>query len=54
MIVAGNRASFKMFNDAWSRVMRSPTSWHDRTPVSDYVAFGEGIRMLTRASPGES
>jgi ATP-binding cassette subfamily C (CFTR/MRP) protein 1 len=35
MIVAGNRASFRMFRDAWSRVMRSPTSWHDRTPVSD-------------------
>jgi ATP-binding cassette subfamily C (CFTR/MRP) protein 1 len=34
MIVAGNRASFRMFKDAWSRVMRSPTSWHDRTPVS--------------------
>jgi hypothetical protein len=35
MIVAGNRASFRMFSDAWSRVMRSPTSWHDRTPVSN-------------------
>jgi ATP-binding cassette subfamily C (CFTR/MRP) protein 1 len=35
MIVAGNRASFRMFRNAWSQVMRSPTSWHDRTPVSD-------------------
>lgn len=33
MIIAGNRASFRMFEDAWERVMRSPTGWHDRTPV---------------------
>jgi ATP-binding cassette subfamily C (CFTR/MRP) protein 1 len=38
MIIAGNRASFAMFLDAWSRVMRSPTSWHDRTPVSDQLS----------------
>lgn len=23
-----------MFNDAWEAVMRSPSGWHDRTPVS--------------------
>ena len=34
MIIAGNRASFRMFEDAWERVMRSPSGWHDRTPVS--------------------
>ena len=34
MIVAGIRASFHLFNGAWMHVMRSPTSWHDRTPVS--------------------
>jgi ATP-binding cassette subfamily C (CFTR/MRP) protein 1 len=36
MVVAGVRASYQMFNGAWDRVMRSPTSWHDRTPVSPH------------------
>jgi ATP-binding cassette subfamily C (CFTR/MRP) protein 1 len=61
MIVAGNRASFRMFKDAWSRVMRSPTSWHDRTPVSHRfqsssrfpVADIQTGRILSRMSKGE-
>ena len=34
MILAGISASFHLFNYAWSGVIRSPVSWHDRTPVS--------------------
>ena len=34
MILAGIRASLSLFNGAWRHVMRSPTGWHDRTPVS--------------------
>jgi ATP-binding cassette subfamily C (CFTR/MRP) protein 1 len=33
MILAGIRASFALFDGAWKAVMRSPTGWHDRTPV---------------------
>ncbi|WVF68600.1 hypothetical protein IAT40_003369 [Kwoniella sp. CBS 6097] len=32
VFLSGIRASFRMFNLAWTGVMRSPTSWHDRTP----------------------
>ena len=42
MIIAGNRASFRMFEDAWERVMRSPSGWHDRTPVSISVGDQRG------------
>ena len=34
MVLAGIRASFSLFTQAWEGVMRSPTRWHDRTPVS--------------------
>ena len=37
MILAGIRASFALFDGAWKAVMRSPTGWHDRTPVSRSV-----------------
>lgn len=48
MIIAGNRASFRMFEDAWERVMRSPSGWHDRTPVSRYIVYRRvGLAMLT-------
>lgn len=62
MILAGNRASFRMFNEAWLRVMRSPTSWHDRTPVSSGLQCSKRIcsvaelqtgRILSRMSKGE-
>jgi len=34
VLIAGIRASFSLFNGAWEHVIRSPTSWHERTPVS--------------------
>lgn len=34
MILAGNRATIELFTGAFAKVMRSPISWHDRTPVS--------------------
>ncbi|WWC92927.1 uncharacterized protein L201_007890 [Kwoniella dendrophila CBS 6074] len=33
MFLAGIKASYNMFNQAWHGVIRSPTSWHDRTPT---------------------
>ena len=33
-VYMGIRASRSLFAKAWHRVMRSPTTWHDRTPVS--------------------
>ncbi|WVQ66384.1 uncharacterized protein L199_004564 [Kwoniella botswanensis] len=37
IFVAGIRASFYMFDKAWNGVMRSPTSWHDRTPTGRII-----------------
>ncbi|WRT69583.1 uncharacterized protein IL334_006572 [Kwoniella shivajii] len=37
MFLGGIRASFHMFDQAWYKVMRSPTSWHDRTPTGRIV-----------------
>ncbi|WVW86803.1 hypothetical protein I302_108858 [Kwoniella bestiolae CBS 10118] len=37
MFSAGIRASFHMFDKAWTGVMRSPTSWHDRTPTGRII-----------------
>ncbi|WWC92929.1 uncharacterized protein L201_007892 [Kwoniella dendrophila CBS 6074] len=34
---AGIRASYDMFSRAWKGVMRSPTSWHDRTPTGRII-----------------
>ncbi|WVQ66385.1 uncharacterized protein L199_004565 [Kwoniella botswanensis] len=34
---AGIRASYNMFEKAWNGVMRSPTSWHDRTPTGRII-----------------
>ena len=39
MALTGIRASFRLFNGAWIRVMRSPTGWHDRTPVGPHSSL---------------
>jgi ATP-binding cassette subfamily C (CFTR/MRP) protein 1 len=53
MILAGISASFHLFNYAWSGVIRSPVSWHDRTPVSLCYRFNSRS-ALTRYRVGES
>jgi hypothetical protein len=60
MILAGIRASFQMFNGAWDKVMRSPTGWHDRTPVSlhmivhrDKLTILQTGRIINRLSKGD-
>ncbi|WVQ83340.1 hypothetical protein IAT38_005479 [Cryptococcus sp. DSM 104549] len=35
--LAGIKASYTMFNEAFHGVMRSPTSWHDRTPTGRII-----------------
>ncbi|WVW86790.1 hypothetical protein I302_108844 [Kwoniella bestiolae CBS 10118] len=37
IFLAGTKASCRMFNQAWQGVMRSPTSWHDRTPTGRLI-----------------
>nr|XP_019043406.1 hypothetical protein I302_07983 [Kwoniella bestiolae CBS 10118]OCF22336.1 hypothetical protein I302_07983 [Kwoniella bestiolae CBS 10118] len=44
IFLAGTKASCRMFNQAWQGVMRSPTSWHDRTPT------GRLINRLSKAT----
>ncbi|ORX37805.1 P-loop containing nucleoside triphosphate hydrolase protein [Kockovaella imperatae] len=47
MIVAGVRAGFGMFNEAFYKVMRSPTAWHDKTPTGRIISrLSKDIRML--------
>jgi len=48
MILAGIQASFHLFNYAWTGVIRSPVSWHDRTPVS--ILRGTNRTTLTSLS----
>ncbi|EIW71607.1 hypothetical protein TREMEDRAFT_27765 [Tremella mesenterica DSM 1558] len=43
MILGGISASYHMFNQAWYSVMRSPTSWHDRTPVSTALFINDDL-----------
>jgi hypothetical protein len=43
MILAGIEASFHLFNLAWKGVIRSPISWHDRTPVC--LPFSEASKI---------
>ncbi|WWD19200.1 hypothetical protein CI109_103658 [Kwoniella shandongensis] len=38
MFSAGKRASYDMFNKAWTGVMSSPLSWHDRTPTGRIIS----------------
>nr|XP_019009236.1 uncharacterized protein I206_05884 [Kwoniella pini CBS 10737]OCF48017.1 hypothetical protein I206_05884 [Kwoniella pini CBS 10737] len=38
MTLTGIRASFYMFNSAWDGVIRSPISWHDRTPSGRVIS----------------
>nr|XP_031863483.1 uncharacterized protein CI109_001359 [Kwoniella shandongensis]KAA5530555.1 hypothetical protein CI109_001359 [Kwoniella shandongensis] len=38
VFLAGMRASFTMFNKAWTSVMRSGLSWHDRTPTGRIIS----------------
>ncbi|WVR08170.1 hypothetical protein IAU60_005216 [Kwoniella sp. DSM 27419] len=41
------RASFTLFNGAWSAVMRAPSTWHDRTPTGRIInRLSKDIRML--------
>jgi hypothetical protein len=51
MILAGISASFHLFNYAWSGVIRSPVSWHDRTPVSVSVVSIGDLRLLDTEWP---
>ena len=47
MILAAIRASFRLFNMAWQHVLRSPTSWHDRTPTGRIISrLSKDIEML--------
>lgn len=47
MILAAIRASFALFNLAWQHVLRSPTSWHDRTPTGRIISrLSKDIEML--------
>ncbi|ORY22828.1 ABC transporter type 1, transmembrane domain-containing protein [Naematelia encephala] len=47
LILAGIRASFKLFNGAWHAVMRSPVGWHDRTPTGRIISrLSKDIEML--------
>jgi len=46
MRLAGLRASFYLFDGAWSRVMRSPTVWHDRTPVCKRIGIQADLRLV--------
>ncbi|WVQ96140.1 hypothetical protein IAU59_003242 [Kwoniella sp. CBS 9459] len=47
VFLAGIRASFRMFNLAWTGVMRSPTSWHDRTPTGRIISrLSKDIELL--------
>jgi len=44
MLLAGLRAAFHLFDGAWLRVMRSPTGWHDCTPVSLHLKQNVELR----------
>ncbi|WVW86813.1 hypothetical protein I302_108868 [Kwoniella bestiolae CBS 10118] len=45
--LAAMRASFNMFNGGWAAVMRSPTTWHDRTPTGRIISrLSKDIRIL--------
>ncbi|OCF43886.1 hypothetical protein I317_02329 [Kwoniella heveanensis CBS 569] len=45
--LAGMRASYNLFNGGWSAVMRSPTTWHDRTPTGRIISrLSKDIRSL--------
>ncbi|KAL7422108.1 hypothetical protein Q5752_002751 [Cryptotrichosporon argae] len=47
MILAGIRASFTLFDGAWAHVLRSPVSWHDRTPTGRIISrLSKDIEML--------
>ncbi|OCF58423.1 cadmium ion transporter [Kwoniella mangroviensis CBS 10435] len=45
MFVAGLKASYRLFEQAWERVMRAPVRWHDQTPSG---------RIINRLSKGNS
>ncbi|OCF37123.1 hypothetical protein I316_01029 [Kwoniella heveanensis BCC8398] len=54
VFLAGIRASFRMFNLAWTGVMRSPTSWHDRTPTGRIISrLSKDIEFLDDRLPTE-
>ncbi|WRT69551.1 uncharacterized protein IL334_006538 [Kwoniella shivajii] len=38
MFLACVKASYAMFNQAWTGVMRSPITWHDRTPTGRIIS----------------
>ncbi|WWC98771.1 hypothetical protein V866_005664 [Kwoniella sp. B9012] len=47
MFVAGLRASYRLFEQAWAHVMRAPVRWHDQTPSGRIInRLSKDIEML--------
>ncbi|KAK8854684.1 hypothetical protein IAR55_003423 [Kwoniella newhampshirensis] len=47
IFIAGRNASFTMFNQAWSKVMRSPLFWHDQTPTGRIISrMSKDVELL--------
>jgi len=60
MIFASLRASHFLFDGAWNKIMHSPVSWHDRTPVCTphhrqwplIIPLYQAGRIISRMSKG--
>ncbi|WWC65416.1 uncharacterized protein I303_108034 [Kwoniella dejecticola CBS 10117] len=47
MFVAGLKASYRLFEQAWEHVMRAPVRWHDQTPSGRIInRLSKDIEML--------
>ncbi|WRT70501.1 uncharacterized protein IL334_007499 [Kwoniella shivajii] len=47
MFVAGLKASYRLFEEAWDHVMRAPVRWHDHTPSGRIInRLSKDIQML--------
>ncbi|WWC92110.1 uncharacterized protein L201_007064 [Kwoniella dendrophila CBS 6074] len=47
MFVAGLKASYRLFEQAWGHVMRAPVNWHDQTPSGRIInRLSKDIEML--------
>ncbi|WWD08510.1 hypothetical protein V865_006622 [Kwoniella europaea PYCC6329] len=47
MFVAGLKASYRLFEQAWAHVMRAPVRWHDQTPSGRIInRLSKDIEML--------
>ncbi|WWC65952.1 uncharacterized protein I303_108574 [Kwoniella dejecticola CBS 10117] len=52
--LAGMKASYTMFNSAWEGVIRSPISWHDRTPTGRIInRLSKDIEILDDKIAGQ-